>query len=333
MAKTAVKQKPPDVQKSPEPVKQPVPAPETRKIRRFSGKEVASKPFRVCAKLEGEPGKGKTLFYLSEAWRARANKIAPSNTLIYIIDFVGTGITDILQREAIFPKEYLESVQYVNAQTYDEGDEALTDFDSLARNLTNGFVVLVIEGDHRLFDKCRDKYCLSSRGKMYDAVVQEACNKQVMYDKQGKSVFEESIRDAYTVINPLYEKFMEKAFLITQRHVCNFYLTAHLSYKWAGFNAPKRLEVLGKPDKIDGFFDYILRFFTKEEIRDANGKIEKVTRYLIDSQKCRRVKNVIVPNNGAWEFWKRIEEERKKETYQTVFSNVVREGDRLETEK
>ena len=282
---------------------------------------------RIVCKLEGFPGSGKTMFYMSDAFRAKSYGVPPEQTLFYILDFVGsTGIDDILQRPSVFPEEYRPCVVHFQCPSMAVADIAVKDFENMVKDGNYKFIVFVVEGDHMVFERCKDEYAMSTRGLSYMKVLNDALAREVKNETNARIVWDESVRDAYSFINPRYQHFMDKCFSLSERFVSNFYLTAHLEYKITNFqDKTEHLKVLGKPTKIDGFFDILLRFFSVSDIVGT----EKTTRYLIDVVKLRKTRNFILPNNGAYDFWMKVEAFMKAETYQTVYNNTMKPTDKL----
>lgn len=282
-----------------------------------TGNEIEKAP-AYCLKIEGERGAGKTTFLLEEV-AAAAEKYGPERVMCCIID-MDNGSRRLFGREDIIPPEYLGCFLRKPAQHFEDVYVYMQIFtDILTKHYldypTDSARFLVLENEGQFWLSCRDHYAeevhgMSERELMQARMAQAKQEKKYnattgkMESKKMLPTYAEGRRAAYTVINRNYLDFFIMALSLTDEINCHFIYTT-LAVKQQVFQNDQatdkwNLTVKGKPDKSDGYPDYIVQLWVDEKSNDED-------KWMIKCTKNRDGPRFKMDNHGPELFWNFIE--------------------------
>lgn len=218
---------------------------------------------RAC----GLPGSGKTQLYLSEVVRAN-EKVAPDHIIMCVIDMDLRGVQHIAKR--VLEKKLQNCVEVWpvgGSDPYDDAWDALNEYAAvLVKHQSehpDGLRFLVVESEDVFYNHVVDRFVkttsIDGQESLADAVV--AARKRSK--EIGKNVPAlGNPRDAYWAIYAMYDEFMFTAIRIAQATGSTLYSTYHLieklTYDQSGNCTGKHVQELGKPDRMDGYFDVVV---------------------------------------------------------------------------
>lgn len=299
-----------------------------------TGDDIKSTP-AYCLKLEGERGAGKTTFLLDEVTSA-ARKYGADRVLCCIID-MDNGARRLFNREDIVPEEYKGCFMRKVVSHFEDVYNFLQIFvdiltDHYLKYPTESARFLVLENEGQFWLSCRDHYAedvhnMPERELMQARMAQAKSEMKYnpttgkMESKKMLPTFSEGRRAAYTVINRNYMDFFISALALADEINCNFIYTT-LAVKKQVFQNDQAtdkwvLDTQGRPDKSDGYPDFIVQLFV-----DEGGGKDKEDVFMMKCTKNRDGPRFKMENHGPNLFWDFIAKARED----IVAKNLKKKG-------
>lgn len=299
-------------------------------------------------KVRGLTGSGRTTFALGKVLQAKKLGYSPEDTLIGILDWDVEGQRRIIQQflpefgledygDSILKikcggvEESFDTLQFFlqklikhmgEYEKDEEGNIKRDKYDEPIFNVRDDrFGVLILEDEGSYYQMTQDDYSKSTRGrslreqmmKMQEQAVKEteASKKAGANKKVFKPIFEEGQMHSFKVINANFFELFNMASRSSDRHKFSLYVTTREKWKtlnWGDENQHDELAETGRPDKINGMFEFIIRML----------KIRKDNKYMRIAQINKSRSSLEFPEgstykikrNGCFSLWN--EEEREE---------------------
>ena len=275
-------------------------------------------------KLIGQPGHGKTQLLLSELKYMETLEIEPERVCLCLVDCDTQGQDWQVHDKTLVPPEYARCFFRYTAHNYAGALAALQFFqDNVIAQLRADFPedsgfsrYCGVEDEAKFWTFCRNFYTSMSRGEGVDNELDLMLKARRIQAKTGKfaPTYSEGRREAFGTMNGLLDQFFTELKLGASELGYNAFSTAKMKIQTLDWGKPSEREVLrteGRPEKTDGYFDFVFRVNKmSDEHWDKKKKksmIKSQYGIVVDSSgKTRRGKSFTIRNKGAQYLWEHV---------------------------
>lgn len=271
-------------------------------------------------KLIGLAGHGKTQLLLTELKYMEALGYTPEEVVMCIIDCDTQGQEWQIYDKRLVNPDYARCIFKRTCTNYAQVVGTLQFFqDNIIAQYQADFPdkaacrYVGLEDVGKFWEYCRHFYARVSRGEGIDSELDLTLKARRIQSKTGKfaPTYAEGRREAYGSINGLMIQFFDELKLGGAQLGYNAFATAKMVHKTLDYGKSNEREVLrceGRPEKTDGYFDFVLRCEMWSEEKWKKKEKQTVNKFaiVVDDTGKSRVRGFRIRNKGAEHLWNHI---------------------------
>lgn len=244
-------------------------------------------------KVQAQAGFGKSTFIMRWVkWAAETYGLKPEEILIAGVDMDVKSVDKIIVDT--IEKDYLDS--FLIAQVADIGD-AYKAADMLIDELRkhseehpDGFRLFFHENESMFYEGCKNDFTQKVYGMdMHEKHMAALKDAKSRGQKMAPAIDQRNYGD----IHAAYDNYFSNIFLASKMYGFNVIVTTmakETKEDWNKKDSPIVVKAMGRPDRIDGHFDFILELSKTEKVTGAGRSAKKKNTFAMTTRKELRTR-------------------------------------------